>query len=289
MTPCDLVKGSVRLVSLPDIYIKVVQALEDPASSMADIGRVLSQDPALAARLLKIANSPFYGFPSRIDSIPRAVTVIGEKNLRELVLIASVGDVITRIAGNLMDMTAFWRHSTYCGVAARALGRKCGIVSVDALFVAGLLHDVGRLLILTKLPEMARGAYLRPLDERQQLCDVEREILGFHHGEVGGELLRIWALPESICEAVQHHHEPAQARTAPLVAAVIHVADALARHAHPLQLTHGAFPPSKDTVPSMDEHALRLTGLTNPDVLTVMADVETQLGDLLGVLLPKAA
>ena len=289
MTPCDLVKGSVRLVSLPDIYIKVVQALEDPASSMADIGRVLSQDPALAARLLKIANSPFYGFPSRIDSIPRAITVVGLNNLRELILIASVGDVFTRIAGNLMDMTAFWRHSTFCGVAARILGRKCGIVSVDALFVAGLLHDVGHLLILTKLPEMARGVYLRPLDERQRLCDVEREILGFDHGEVAGELLRVWALPESICDAVQYHHEPARARIAPLTAAVIHIADALARHAHPLQSTHGAFAATEETEPSMDDHALRLVGFAKPDVMTVTADVETQLRELLGVLLPTAA
>lgn len=289
MTPGDLVKGSVRLVSLPEIYTKVVQVLEDPASSMADIGRVISQDPALTARLLRIANSPYYGFPSRIDSIPRAVTVIGAVNLRELVLIASVGDVITRIASNLMDMTAFWRHSTYCGVAARALGRKCGIVSVDALFVAGLLHDVGRLLILTKLPEMARGAYLRPLDERQRLCEVEREILGFDHGEVAGELLRAWALPESICDAVQYHHEPSRARTAPLTAAVIHIADALARHAYPLQSGHSAFAATEDTSPSMDDHALRLTGLTDEDVRAVTAVVEMQLRDLLGVLLPQAA
>jgi len=289
MTPGDLVKGSVRLISLPDVYLKVSQVLDNPASSMADIGRVISQDPALAARLLKIANSPFYGFPSRIDTIPRAVTVIGSDGLRELVLIASVSDIFTRMADKFIDMQIFWQHSTYCAIAARVLALQCGVLSADALFVAGLLHDVGQLLILSKVPEMARGAYLRAMDADLRLCDVEQEVLGFDHAQVGGELLRSWALPESLCDAIEHHHEPAQARHAPIGAALVNIANSLARRAHPLRTAQDSTASPEAQPLDLDEYSLKVTGLTLKMVEQLVPDIAAQALDLVRILLPKAA
>lgn len=224
--PEDLVKGSIRLLGLPEVFVKLTRMTEDPRSSGAAIARTIARDPALTARLLRLANSPFYGFPSRIDTIERALTVIGTRALRDLVLATSVVEVFSRMP--IMEMRTFWRHSLLSGVAARLIGIRCGSSEPEALFLSGLLHDVGQLIILAKLPEMGRETRQRAHDCGLPLHAVEKAVIGFDHAEVGGELLRQWRLPPAIREAVMGHHLPPGAARTPLSSVIIQVADILA-------------------------------------------------------------
>lgn len=222
----DLIKGSLRLISPPQILIKVNRILDDPRCTGAMLARAIATDPGLTARLLRLANSPFYGFPSRIDSIERALAVIGMNALRNLVLATSVPETFGRLPA--APMRDFWRHSVHCGLLSRALAQHCSMSDPETLFVAGLLHDVGQLIIFAKLPEMAREAHARADDCGLPVDVLERSIIGIDHAEVGGALLQRWNLPASLWELVSHHHRPLDAGKATVAAAIIQVADILA-------------------------------------------------------------
>ncbi|HHH35529.1 MAG TPA: HDOD domain-containing protein [Gammaproteobacteria bacterium] len=288
MQPQDLVKGSVKLVSLPEIFIKVNEMVEDPSASASDVGRILCQDPALTARLLKIANSPLYGFPSRIDTVSRAITIIGMRGIRDLVLATSTIGMFSRLATEFLDMSNFWRHSIYCGVTARVLAGRCNALHVEPFFIGGLLHDIGHLIIIHKLPEMAREAHLRARDSGQPLPRMEREVIGFDHAQVGAELLRFWRLPDNLLQAVQFHHEPQSAPDFPLNAALTHIANQLANQSYPLTC-RGDSQPGEVSDPLIQPQAWEISGLF-PDVIDeTREEVNVQFQAMLQLLLTQAA
>lgn len=287
--PEDLVKGAVRLVSLPDVFVRVTRLVDDPRASSAMIARVIGEDPALTARLLRIANSPLYGFPARIDTITRAIAVIGTRGLRDLVLAYAAIDVLSRFKDGLIDMGAFWRRSLMCALIARLLGVHSHVVEAESVFVSGLLHDIGQLIIVNKLPEMARETQLRAGDG-MPLHLLERAVIGFDHAEVGGELLRQWQLPELIWEPVRCHHAPGEAHNHALNAALVHVAAV------------AAVAPFTADLAAADETALAhyLAGEVDPiawgvagmnvDVLIPLwREAAAQLVPLSETMLPKAA
>ncbi len=226
-SPAELVGGVVRLVSLPEVCIRVNEMLDDPRASAADFGKVIGQDTGLTARLLKIVNSSFYGFPSRIETVSRAVTVIGLRELRGLVLAASAVETFSRIPTEVLNMVRFWRHSVYTGVVAQALAEKASVLHSERLFVAGLLHDIGKLIIGHRLPEQAAAIQAQVQAALEPDFEVERARLGFDHAEVGGELIRAWQMPASLGEAVRYHHDPLAAQDYPLEAALVHIANGM--------------------------------------------------------------
>lgn len=227
VTPHDLVSGVVRLVSLPEVCIRVNEMLEDPKINANDIGKVISQDTGLTARLLKIVNSAFYGFPSRVETVSRAVTVIGLRELRGLVLAASAVEAFSKIPNDVLNMVKFWRHSVYCGVVAKILAQRCNVLHSERLFVAGLLHDIGKLIISHRLPNEARE--ILRLQKETGLTDVEmeRQVLGFDHAMVGGELLKVWQMPKTLMSAVRFHHDPQESDDALIDVSLVHIANGL--------------------------------------------------------------
>ncbi len=228
MTPEELVAKNIKLVSLPEVCIQVQELADSPHGTAIALGEVISTDTGLSARLLKLVNSAFYGMPSRIDTISRAVNLIGMRELKNLTFAASAAEVFAGIPPDLVDMAAFWQHSTYTGLLARHLSRHCNILHSERLFTAGLLHDVGRLLIYLKLPEQARHTLEIQLSSRRELCDIENEILGFDHTEVAYALLSEWNLPGNLCATVRYHHRPQDAHDAHLESAILHIADVVA-------------------------------------------------------------
>lgn len=223
----ELVSGVVRLVSLPEVCIRVNEMLEDPDVTAKAIGKVMSQDTGLTARLLKIVNSSFYGFTSKIETVSRAVTVIGLRELRGLVLAASAIETFSKIPTDILNMVRFWRHSVYCGVVAQLLAERCHVLHSERLFVAGLLHDIGKLVICNRLPTQAKQAI--DLSEAKKIFDfeAEQEVMGYDHSEIGGKLLRSWQMPASLCDAVEFHHMPKNAEDSLMEICIVHIANAM--------------------------------------------------------------
>lgn len=227
MTPTELVASTGSLLSFPDVYFQVNDMVDDPRCSAADIGKVISQDPGLTIRLLKIVNSPFYGLSSRVETVSRAVNVIGMRELRNLVLVTAAVETFSRVPHDLVDMATFWRHSVYCGVVARLLASRCNVLHSERLFVAGLLHDIGMLIIYHRLPDEARQIIEQFSAGSEEIYRIEQAVMGFDHAQLGGELMRSWLLPPSLQATATFHHEPTKADDFRLECAITHIANGI--------------------------------------------------------------
>lgn len=235
----DLIHDNVQLLSLPEVCLRIQQLAEDPHADMAEFGQLVIQDPALTTRLLKLVNSAYYGFPGRIDTVSRAVNLVGIAELRNLTLAMAAMEVFGGLENERFDMLGFWRHSVYCALVARFLARHARVLHAERLFIAGLLHDVGRLLIFSLLPEQALRI-LQRIAAGADTCAAERAELGFDHAAVGYELLSLWRLPKELRIAVAFHHLPEVPEEARLEAALVHVADRIAHQVEAAAQDRGA-------------------------------------------------
>lgn len=213
--PVSLMRSEIKLPSLPQVFIEMRQVINDPSSSASDVAKVISQDTALSAFLLRMVNSAFYSFPSQIDTISRAVAVIGTKQLSTLALGTSVMDMFKGLPTDIIDLELFWRHSFACGVIASQLSKIFKQGSPEKCFVAGLLHDIGRPVFMMTLPDRAVAATAISRNKKALMYKSERIVCGFDHAELGGMLLRKWNLPFSLVTAVLYHHNPAKALKTP--------------------------------------------------------------------------
>ncbi|HEX8978663.1 MAG TPA: HDOD domain-containing protein [Parasulfuritortus sp.] len=256
ITPAGLVEDISGLVTLPDVYLRINRLVEDPASSSADIARAISQDASFTVKLLKLANSAVYNFPSTVDSVAKAVTIIGTSQIRSLALSLSVASRFEGLPNDLVSMRDFWKHSLLCALAARQLCKAAGHCDADTLFTAGLLHDIGELIIFNRLPEQAKDALLLVLHNQEEIAipEAEQQIIGFDHSAVGGVLAGQWRLPPVLQECIACHHTPAKAERFPREAALVHIANTLAQLAEVDSL-------DLDDAPPIDPQAWAITGL----------------------------
>lgn len=226
----DLLEEISGLVTLPDVYLRINQLVDDPDSTSADIAKAVSQDPSFTVRLLRVANSPLYGFSSTVDTVAKAVTIIGTAQIRNLALSMSVARSFAGLPNKLISMDNFWRHSLLCALAARHLAREARRCDPDTLFTAGLLHDIGELVIFNRLPGQAREALERVIDSQDEIpvYEAEQEVIGLDHAEVGGELARQWHLPAVLEECIAFHHAVGNARRHPRETALVHIANIIA-------------------------------------------------------------
>lgn len=227
--PQDFIKGSVRLSALPEIYFKINDVINDPESSFGDVAEIISNDVSLSVRLLKIVNSSFYNFPLGIDTISHAVSIVGTQQLRDLALATMVLTAFEGIPEDFVNMKDFWRHSVACGVSAWIIATNCREDNPERYYLTGILHDVGRLIILENHPEKAREIMERCRSENKIAFETEREILGFDHGPVGAALLTSWKLPSTLAEVVKNHHNPLEDSEYPLETSILNLADIFAK------------------------------------------------------------
>lgn len=277
LTAREIVSGTVEVASLPEIFIRINEMVENPHYSASDIGRMISKDPAMTARLLKIVNSPFYNFPSKIDTVSRAITVIGVRELRDLVLATTVVKLFTGLPNDLITMDSFWRHSTQCAIVARILAARNRELNVERFFIAGLLHDIGSLLIYRKVPELAREALLRASHNDEVLEEAERTVMGFTHADVGAELIRKWRLPKNIEEAVEYHHQPHKCHSGAKEAAVVHIANIITSAVWDTK-------PEPMVIPPLEPKAWDALDLTPEHVEPVVAEAEQQFDEIFSML-----
>ena len=225
----SLVREVTDLVSFPEVYLRLSELLEQPTATTRDIGILIAQDPSLSLRVLKLANSPLYGLTRQVETVEYAVTVLGKRQIVEIVLATSVSKVIAGVPNEVYDMDDFWGHSILCGIVTRGLARECRRTDIDFAFAAGLLHDIGQLVLFNRFPGQSRVALELAMDREVPvpLHIAERKVFGFDHAMLGGRLLGQWGLPERLRECVEFHHEPELAAQFSVEVALIHIANSV--------------------------------------------------------------
>ncbi len=225
----DVARKVKNLASLPDVCLKINQIADDPNASIQDLKTIIESDPALSLKLLKIANSAFYGYATKIDDLNRAIMLIGTQGLRDLVWTMSSISSFSKLSNNLVDMKTFWEHALYTATAARILAKKCHVIRHDRIFLSGLLHDVGHLALYQHMPNEMTAIFERVKKTGERLTLVEQNILGFTHPAVSYALLKMWNLPDSLCQTVAYHHHPGKCETFRMDASIVHIADNIAK------------------------------------------------------------
>lgn len=234
------------LVTLPDVYIAVKEAVEDPDIGMMELAELVSFDPAISTRLLKIANSPFYGQVSQIDTVKRAVALLGTKTVHDTVLAISVSGAFQSIAGVNYDVAAFWQGSIMRAVVAKSCAIELKIPEPDRLFILGLLSDIGHMIMNIRAPHLMQKVLSQHKKTGFPLFQFERSTFGFDHGELGADLLEGWSIPNSIIAGIRYQNCPEIAPEYRQEAAIIYCAARL----HP----------DEDSFPNMiDVETLRQT------------------------------
>jgi len=279
----DIVADVTTLVSPPDIWVRIHEVVRNPKSSTSDVAGITMQDPALTANILKIVNSAFYNFPKKIDTVSRAITVIGMDDLFSLVTAITAANVFSNIPSTISRPEVFWRHSLSTGIISRRLARECRVLNGERLYVAGLLHDIGSLVLYSKFPDQATEALMAANGDEEVIYQVEKELFGYTHADIGAELLRLWRLPDTLVEAVAWHHEPARATQGTIDAAIVHIANVAAnRRAVGSFVGEGE---SYETQP--DPIAWTITGLDPAILDTIGEDLEEELHAALSILKPR--
>ena len=210
-----MVEAGIKIGTLPSVFHKIVDTVNSPFSSVQDIAATIATDPSLSARLLRLVNSPFYGLPTRIDTISRAVALVGNGPLVMLTMGTVLVSAFKGIPSTLINMQEFWQHSFSTGACAKTLARHAELEESESFFVAGLLHDIGRLIVFLETPENAVAVIMRSREKRVPMRDIEREILGFTHAELGAALLKEWHCPAQLIDYVLNHHTPIPGKPMP--------------------------------------------------------------------------
>jgi HD-like signal output (HDOD) protein len=219
-----IARREIKLPEMSSTALELNEIVADPTASAHSIAEVVNKSPSLATLLLKIVNSSFYGFPSKINNISRAVTIIGTREITGLALGLSIVKAFKDIPREIMDISLFLRHSIACGIISRILAAKKNIPQTEQMFVSGLLHDIGRLIIYQYYPDQARTLLSLAETSDQLLYEQENRFLGGNHSLIGHYLLKKWKLPFELQNNIFFHHNPSAAHD-PVKAGIIHLAD----------------------------------------------------------------
>lgn len=278
LTAESLVNQSLELVSAPTTYTQLSRLIEDENASLEDLSEVITTDPALTTRILKVVNSPYYGFPSQVTTISRAINIVGTDQLIQLVLATSVINSFKGIPADLINMNAFWRHSVACAIAADLIAKQCRLAKSEVFFTAGLLHNIGSLVLYQSLPELAREAMTSAKFGNETIQHAEARIIGFDHCMAGEALTRKWRLPNTLNEVTRFHHTPSQAEQFTLEVSIVHLADIVVS-------STGEFGHSGDNhVPPLDPKAWELLAIEAQALPDILQQVLEKIDDLTSAL-----
>lgn len=266
----DIVREVEDVPALPEVTFQALKLADDPNSTAQDMNAVITKDQSLTAKVLKLANSAYYGFPRRIYTVTEATVLLGFSTIKGIVMAASVSDMMSKeITGYALAPGELWRHSQASAMAARYIARNIKAKNPDVAYTGALLHDVGKVVLNHHLEE----GYHEVLQVIQggvtSFIEAEQEVLGFTHAEVGARLARKWNLPEELVESILYHHTPEKATLNPVLTSLVHLADALC-------MMMGIGLGVDGLVYQFSEEALRILNLT-PDKLESMLSSLTDI------------
>ncbi|MYL82409.1 HDOD domain-containing protein [Desulfovibrio aerotolerans] len=211
------------LPTLPKVLEEVSKLVERPDSTTEQVAKLISMDQVLSAKVLKMVNSPVYGFPGRISSIGHALVLLGFNVLRSIIVSTSVFEVMTE------NMVGLWEHSLGCAMACGSVARMLKLKDAEEYAVAGLLHDLGKVVATVQLPDLKSEIEQTVAERDISYLEAERAVMGFGHDRINAWLADHWKLPANIKEGLSYHHKPHLAQLYPEMACVVHIGDFMAR------------------------------------------------------------
>jgi putative nucleotidyltransferase with HDIG domain len=257
--------------TIPPVVTKLLSTIENDNLSFKDLGEMIARDQAVTARLLKLVNSPIYGFPGRISSVSQALILLGLHVVKGVLLGVSVFEIMEK------TIVGLWQHSLFTALAAREIAAKKGLSEPEEVMTSALLHDIGKVALKVNFPS-EYGAALAEAKERNILIkDAEEEIFSLSHPTAGGWLARKWNFPITLSEPIAYHHKPALAKHAPMHTAIVHVADIVVR-------ARGVGFGGDDLVPPLDTAIWTDLSLSESDMRDILMKIEDLACDQEGIL-----
>ncbi len=277
MKPPDIDRIIARVEDLPTLprtVLRITELVNDPKSSARDLARIITDDQVLAARLLKLVNSSFYGFPQRISTITAAIVLLGFDAIRNLLLTTSVFELFSnRNQVSLIRQEQFWDHSLGCAVASKVIGNHLRYDKVEELFVAGLLHDIVKIVEMIFLPQAFKEINRLVKDKNILMITAEAKVLGYRHPEVGKLLAERWNLPPKLISVILNHHQPSTAGRFAFEAAIVHLGDILCRS---LNIGSGG----DNKMPALDKMAWDSLRIKAEAIDSLLAAVQKEFDDI---------
>jgi HD-like signal output (HDOD) protein len=270
----EVIRGCIG--TPPVVFKKLQEALKDPDLSLKKFDTILKTDPSLSARLLKFANSSFYAFDTKVETITHALSVVGVKPLTEIAQSMIMMQKFKDILPGTLDMESFWKHNIACGLASRVIAQNLDRDNLEAFYITGMLHDIGFLIISQENSKKTHEIIARCKFDGLPQIQVEEEEFGFTHAQVGALIFKEWSFAPSLIEAVRYHHEPNQAENFPVETAVLHVADYLVDN---MKYTVG----ENYTTLELDTTVLSMTGVTRDSIDNIRHAVNAQMSETLGI------
>ncbi len=269
----EIIKRVEDLPALPTVVSEIMELTEDPDSTIQDIEDSIMKDQSLTTRVLRLANSAYYGYPRRISTIKEASVLLGFQAIRSIALTASVNGLLMKeVPGYGLEENQLWRQSQSCAIISRYIAKKVRFAKVDQAYVAGLLRDIGKIIVSHYLTDSFKQIMDLVKNENMSFLEAEESVLGFHHGQVGAEVAKKWNLPEDLVEAIAYHHNPEKATINPKLTAIIHMADAIV-------MMMGIGLGVDGLIYNLSEEAVNILGIDGPILEQLMSDVSDLLLD----------
>ena len=275
----SLTDHASKLFTLPSIVFQLQELLYEHSSTADEIARLISLDPALTARILRLANSSFYSFPAQIDTVTRAVTIVGTNEIYNLALATAAVSTFRGVRSDVINMPNFWNHSVYSGLVAKNLLNQTGVRNSEYLFVAGLLHNIGLLVLIEQHPEIVNQ--IDQLSHQLPSWEREKQILGFTYADSSYQLLADWNLPLNIIRPILHQHAPESTEETYQVSSVcVHIGNRAANSI--------IYPDDYDYKSSINLEAWELIGIDQENLSVAMEYAEENVMQILGILSPES-
>ncbi len=262
------------LPTLPRTMLRITETINHPQSSAQDLAAIITDDQVLTARLLKLVNSSFYGFPQKISTVTTAIVLLGFDAIRNLLLTSSVFNLFSsNKKRKIAEMEAHWDHSFGCALGAKIIGDFLRYEKVEELFVAGLLHDIGKIVEMMFLPEDFSNVASMVKEQNILFITAEERVLGYTHAEIGKLLAEKWNLPPKLIHVIACHHHPVLAGVFTREAAIVHLADILCR-----ALNIGSGGDSK--MPALNREGWECLQLETGSIELIMEKIEDEFDNI---------
>lgn len=263
------------LPTIPGVLRKLLVVIENPRASLNEVGSFISNDPVLTSRVLKLVNSPIYGFPGRISSVSQALILLGLNVVKGMLLGVSVFEAMQK------TMLGLWEHSLGCAITARIIAQKKGLKEPEEVSVAALLHDIGKVVLGLKFPEEYKKIMAEAENRGIFIFEAEKNHFAISHAEAGAWIAQKWNFPMNLVEIIEYHHKPHLSNGVPVQTAIVHLSDIIVR-------AKGFGFAGDNFVPAINSAAWQTLELSEDDLKEILSELEDSLSSAEDFLLSEA-